>query len=81
MKGSDSEIVADGARRLRVSGDYAEAKRRITAEVKRRFEAEKKSASLWRRLWLVMMIRRQIKGELDKLFPPAALHFARTARF
>ncbi len=77
MKDTHSKIVADGAQRLREAKVYPEIRKHLLIEVARRFEAEKKSASFWRRLWLEAKIRREVSGELKKQFPPAALHIAK----
>ena len=77
MKDSESRIVADGAQRLRDAKGYTELRKRMLAEVARRYEGEKKSASFWRRLWLEVKIHREVRGELKKEFPPTALHIAK----
>jgi hypothetical protein len=74
MKSSDSKIVSDGARRLREAKDYLALRKRLRAEVAQRYADELERAPFWRRLWLEMRIRREVSAELEKEFPPAALH-------
>ena len=74
MKDSDSKIVADGMRRLRVVKDYPAVRKRLLADVACRYDEEKKRASFWRRLWLEVKIRREVRAELQKEFPRAALY-------
>lgn len=74
MPDSQPNIVADGHDRLRDSHEYREAVERITREVEGRFQSEMAKAPFWRRLWLRHRIRRTIRAELDKLFPPDALY-------
>ena len=78
MNQHESKIVADGAQRLREAKDYSLVKRRILGEVRRRYDVEKRKASLWRRLWLEFKVRREVSAELKKAFPPAALHVVPT---
>lgn len=77
MKDSESRIVADGAQRLREAKGYPESRKRMLAEVARRYEGEMKNASFWRRLWLEAQIRREVREGMKKEFPPTALHITK----
>ena len=75
-----SKIVADGAQRLREAKDYPAVKRRITLEVRKRYSDVTQKASYWRRLWLEVKIKREVHAELNREFPPAALHISPTSK-
>jgi hypothetical protein len=80
MKDSDSKIVADGMRRLREVKDYPAVRKRMLADVACRYKEEKKRASFWRRLWLEVKVRREVRVALQKEFPPSALYIATTTK-
>ena len=80
MNASGTRIVADGAKRVRESRTYASARERLLAEHTKRHAAELQGASLVRRLWIEAKIRRAVKAELRKLFPPGSLHLASPRR-
>ena len=72
----DSRIVVDGADRLRKAGDYEAERRRLRADLARTFDLECARGSWWNRLWLEVKLRRAVRVELKKKFPPGALHVA-----
>jgi hypothetical protein len=72
----DSKIVVDGADRLREAGGYNEERRRLRAELARTFEFDRPRVSWWSRLWLEVKLRGAVRTELNKKFPPSALHLA-----
>ena len=72
----DSKIVVDGADRLREAGNYNEERRRLRAELAPTFEGDRARRSWWTRLWLEVKLRRAVQVELNKKFPPDALHVA-----
>jgi len=51
-----------------------EARRLIAREVCSRYEKERKSAGLWRRLVIWAKIQKEIAAELKRKFPPHALY-------
>jgi hypothetical protein len=71
-----SKIVVDGADRLRKAGGYEEERRRLRAELARTFEFDRVRMSWWARLCLEVKLRRVVRTELNKKFPPGALHVA-----
>ena len=71
-----SKVVADGGGRLREAGGYEEERRRLLVELARGFDLERAHASWWNRLWLEVKLRRAVQTELNKKFPPDALHVA-----
>ena len=71
-----SRIVSDGADRLRRAARYAAERRRLLADLMQTFESEIRSQSWWRRIWLRIEMRRAVRAELNKKFPPGALHLA-----
>ena len=71
-----NKIVADGGQRYREAKNYDAIRRRVIAEVSRRFEGEKAKASFWRRCWLEVEIRREVRAVMKREFPPGSLHIA-----
>ena len=69
-----SKIVVDGGDRLREAGGYFEERRRLRAELARTFAFDRARMSWWSRLWLEVKLRRAVRSELNKKFPPSALH-------
>lgn len=80
MKEHGAKIVADGAQRLRDAKDCVAVRQRILLEVRRRYDEEKKGASLWRRVALEVKIRREVAAEMKKEFPTQALYLWRFSR-
>jgi len=74
--GKPLQIVAGGGERLRRARGYAEARRRIQAEVKRSHGEERKHVSIWGRLRLELRIFWEVRARLRKEFPPDALYWA-----
>jgi hypothetical protein len=70
------KIVADGERRYREAKDYDAIRTRVLAEVSRRFESEKAKASFWRRCWLEVRIRREVRALMKLEFPMGSLHIS-----
>jgi hypothetical protein len=75
-KAPDSNIVADGAQRLRDARDYPSVRARLLADAMRRCDEDLKRASLVGRVWLKAKVRREVHAELKKIFPPSAFHAA-----
>ena len=80
MTDHSTAIVADGAKRLRATRSYATMQAQLLAEHTKRHESELRGASLFRRLWIEAKVRRTVKAELRKLFPPGCLHVALARR-
>jgi hypothetical protein len=74
MKLHDSKIIADGADRYRAAKNYREVRRQLIAQATERYRGAIENASVWRRWWILLRIRREVRVELRKEFPPAALH-------
>jgi hypothetical protein len=74
MDNDRPQIVADGRERLQEAKDASVARQRIAAEVWDEFQEEFSSASFWRRLWLRVKIRRELRTRMDREFPPDALY-------
>jgi hypothetical protein len=70
------KIVADGDQRYRKAKDYDAIRRRVLAEVSGRFESEKAKASFWRRCWLEVRIRREVRAIMKHEFPAGSLHIS-----
>ncbi len=70
-----SRIVADGPERLARAKNRAEIRRRLLEESRLRHAPEKDGASVWRRFWIDVKIRREVGAGLAREFPPAALYF------
>jgi hypothetical protein len=70
------KIVADGDQRYREAKDYDAIRRRVLAEVSRRFESEKAKAPFWRRCWLEVKIRREARAIMKHEFPAGSLHIS-----
>ena len=67
-------IVADGPERWREAGDFDAERRRVSAEVAQCMECAGKTKYLWQRLWLYLKLRRAVTAEMNRKFPPGALH-------
>jgi hypothetical protein len=67
-------IVADGAERLRNAGHFAAERRRVSAELARQNESAANAKYFWQRFWLQLKVRRAVRAEMQKRFPPGALH-------
>ncbi len=80
MRKDETKIVADGPQRFREAGDYPTVRKRLFAEVARRYESQRKTASLWRRLWIEVAFHREVSAELKKKFPLGSLHVAASSR-
>jgi hypothetical protein len=76
----DLKIVADGAARLRRAGNYEEERRQVLTELVRKYQSDQRRSSWWNQLWLKVKLRRALRAELSKKFPPGALHFSGTAQ-
>jgi hypothetical protein len=68
------KIVADGPERWREAGDFDAERRRVSAELAQCIERAGNSKSCWQRLWLYLKLRRAVAAEMEKKFPPGALH-------
>jgi hypothetical protein len=75
-----SKIVFDGPERYREAGNYVAVRRRILDEVTQRYREETTRAGFWGRLWIEAKIRREVRAELKKLFPSAALHVSHAVK-
>jgi hypothetical protein len=69
-------IVADGPLRARLSGRHGELRARLLCEARLRHAAALEEAPPWRRLWLRIVIEREVRAQLRKAFPPHALYAA-----
>jgi hypothetical protein len=69
-----AKIVVDGGVRLRKAGGYEDERRRLRAELMQRFEGARAYMTWWGRLCLEIELRRAVRTELNKKFPPGALH-------
>ena len=67
-------IVSDGPERLRDAGEFAEERRRLLAELAQRTYREGNLTSFLQRLWLELKLRRAVRREMKKKFPPGALY-------
>jgi hypothetical protein len=76
----DPGIIADGPLRHRLSGRYGEIRERLVAEARGRHAGALAHAPLWRRLWLRVVIEREVRAQLRRAFPPHALYAARGRR-
>lgn len=76
MKRIEFRIVADGAERLRAAGGYKEECERLRSALERHYLPPKSRNSVWRRWWIRVQIDRAIRSEMNRRFPPGALHVA-----
>ena len=68
------KIVADGPERWREAGDFDAERRRASAELAQRMTSAGKSKYFWQRVWLYIKVRRAVTAEMNRKFPPGALH-------
>ncbi len=80
MHPDKSTIVADGPKRHRDANDYAAIRARLLTALTQRHDAELRRASFFHRLWIAVKIRRAVRAELRKIFPPGALHLVLARR-
>jgi hypothetical protein len=73
-------IVADSLIRFRGSKEFAAVRARLVAEARLRHGADPKGAYFWRRAWLRLVIEREVRAELGRLYPPGALYISGRAR-
>lgn len=76
MSASQQRIVADGDRRYREARDYKSVRMRVLTDVSRRYERERANASFWRRCWIELLIRREVRAHMKREFPAGSLHLA-----
>jgi hypothetical protein len=74
-----SDIVAGGLFSP-LSRQYAAARRRLTTAARTRYAQEIKDASTLGRMRLELRIEREVRAELDRIFPPGALYAAAQRR-
>jgi hypothetical protein len=67
-------IVSGTLGRFRRSKEHAALRARLVAEARRRHEADINGAPFWKRAWLEVVIEREVRDELRRLFPPGALY-------
>ena len=79
MRAPHHRIVADGAQRYRAARDYTAIRTRVLAEASKRFECEKATASFWRRCWIELRIRREVRAFMNREFPPGNLYVSSIA--
>jgi hypothetical protein len=77
---ADPGIIADGPLRHRLSGRHGRLRARLVAEARARHAEALAHAPLWRRLWLRVVIEREVRAQLRRVFPPHALYAARGRR-
>ena len=61
-------------------GNNREVRARLMAQARVRHQAELGAASSWRRLWMELTLRREVRAELKRIFPADALYAFRGAR-
>ena len=69
-------IVADSLRRIRRSKEYSAARKRFLSEARERRAKEIAAASFWGRIRIHLVIDREVRNRLAKMFPPSALYVA-----
>ena len=74
MRAPHESIVAGGDRRYRQGRGYKAIRASVFAEVSQRFEGEKANASFWRRCWIEVLIRREVRARMQREFPSGSLH-------
>jgi hypothetical protein len=74
-----SRIVADGPFSP-LSGQRAETRARLVAEARKRRAGDLRDASILGRVRLELAIEREVRAELDRIFPPGALYAAAQRR-
>lgn len=72
-----AQIVVDGPQRLHDAKNHAQVRKALLVEVAQRHAVERAGASLWRRFWIDVKVQREVRRELQKQFPPGALHLVR----
>jgi hypothetical protein len=75
MNTKPTNIVADGHNRYRDAINYADVRKRLHAQITLRYQDQLRHASVWRRWWIAIKVRRDTRAELKKICSPAALHF------
>ena len=58
----------------------AEVIRAIRCEFQKRYEEEVRAAGWWRRLAIALRVEREVRKEVKRRFPPAALYSSSIAR-
>jgi len=76
MKETRVKIVSDGPQRYREARDYDSIRRRMMLEAELRYEGLMRGASIWRRIWIAVAIRCEVRAKLKEMFPPGSLHLA-----
>jgi hypothetical protein len=67
-------IVSGNLERFRRSKEHAALRARLVAEARQRHEADINGAPFWKRAWLEVVIEREVRAKLRRLFPPGALY-------
>ena len=76
MSSPRERIVAGGDERYREARDYQAVRMRVLAEVSKRFEDKKAKSSFWRRWWIEVMIRREVRAAMKREFPAGGLYLS-----
>ena len=71
--------VSESLARIRQSKEYAAAKARLMTEARERHSQETLATHFWGRIWLRVVIEREVRAQLAKMFPPSALYVVRRA--
>jgi hypothetical protein len=75
-----TRIVSDSLSRIRRSKEYAATKARLMTEARERHSKETRAAHFWGQIWLRVVIEREVRAQLAKMFPPSGLYVVRRER-
>ena len=78
--GLPPRIVSDGLNRIRRRKECEAVKARLMTEARERHSNEPWTASFFGQIWLRIVIEREVRAQLAKMFPPSSLYVVRRAR-